>query len=363
MQIGTLLQISDLHFGEIDPSSGNAVQPTLVGMHKVIDGLLGHDILSLKRISRFWLDLDKDVDAPKGLVVTGDLTTVGNFAQYLNANKYLSDQLDLSRSVPNLGPLGLSVKDWKKRGIPGNHDHYPGDFTTTTLMFGDPPQQMQQSFLNGYPDISTMDLKNGYTLKFLLIDTDADVWTTGVGRLYARGRFHSQLHKLSNDPMLGPSAEKEIRVLCLHHSPAHKEFELGIAKYSRGALREFIVQHHVAVLLSGHKHTPPLIQTFPVKHLNIVREYLEARSGSTSQQSTLSYGARTVTGRRPQRPNQLPNSLLVHRLYLENGEVRWKSEYHFELSTGFRPQSDFRSSPNIRDLKVADPFKVHPLVV
>lgn len=360
--IGTLLQISDLHFGDIDPTTGSAIQPALVGIHKVIDGLLGHDINSLKRISRFWLDLDKDVDVPKALVVTGDLTTVGNFAQYVNADKYLRGQLDLRGLVPNIAPLGLSVKDWKARGIPGNHDHYPGDFKPTTLMFGDPPQQTQQSFLNGYPDISTFDLKAGYRLKFLMIDTDADVLTTGVDRFWARGRFHSQLHELTKHPALGDPVEKEIRVLCLHHSPAHTKFELGIAKSSRDALNDFIVQQNVAVLLTGHKHTPPLIETFPALHLNLSRTYLEARSGSSSQQSTPAYYAKTLTGARPQRPNQLPNSLLVHRLYLVDGEVFWKSEYHFELFTGFLEQSKFKSA-KIRNLKGANPFKVYPLDV
>jgi hypothetical protein len=352
-----------LHFGDIDPATGSAVQPTLVGISKVIDGLLGHDINSLKRISRFWLDVDKDLDVSKALVVTGDLTTVGDFVQYVKADKYLNGQLDLRELVPNIGPLGLGVADWRKRGIPGNHDHYPGHFRPTTLMFGSPPEQMKQGFLLHYPDTSTFQLKSGHTLKFLLIDTDADVWTTGINRFWARGRFHSQLEKLAKDLGLGTPAEREIRVLCLHHSPAHTKFELGIDERSRNALNDFIVQYNIAVLLTGHKHSPPIIGTFPAKHLNISRTYLEARCGSTSQQSTLSYSARTLTGGRPQRPNQLPNSLLVHRLYLEDDEVIWKSKYYFELSTGFVEQSAFHSSPKIRDLKFADRFKVYPLAV
>jgi len=363
VQIATFLQISDLHFGDIDPATGNAVQPTLVGIHKVIDGLLGHDIHSLKRISRFWLNLDKDVDVPKALVVTGDLTTVGDFAQYVSADKYLGSQLDLGGFVPNIAPLGLSVSDWGKRGIPGNHDHYPGNFIAPTFMFGRPPKQMRQKFLANYPDVSTLQLKTGHTLKFLLIDTDADVWPTGRNRFLARGRFHSQFGKLITNPALGEPAVIEIRILCLHHSPANTADTLGIGSRSRGALNDFIVQQNIAVLLTGHIHSPPLIQTFPAQHLNISRTYLEARCGSTSQQSTLAYSAKTLTGGRPQRPNQLPNSLLVHRLYLEDNEVFWKSEYYFELSTGFLEQSAFHSSPKIRNLKVAAPFKVYPLAV
>lgn len=359
MRLATLLHISDLHFGDIDPNTGSALEPTLLGIHEVIDGLLGHDLDSLKRVSRFWGRLRRNEGA--SLVVTGDLTTVGKFGQYVTADSYLGDLLDLGDVISGLPPLGLAVADWRKRGIPGNHDHYPGNFEPPNFMFGHPPQEMYDNFLSQYPDISSLDLPSGHKLKFLLINTDADVWSTGASRLYARGHFTSQLDKLKKD-LSESDPQTEIRVLCLHHSPAHGDFKLGINGRSRKALNDFIVQQNVAVLLTGHKHTPPLIRTFPASHLKISRNYLEARCGSTTQQSTLGYSTSTLFGHRPVRPDQMPNTLLVHRLHQTGDEIYWDTECYFEIPTGFKRASDFRS-PEIRSIAMAAPFKVHPLDV
>lgn len=361
--LATLLHISDLHFGDIDSATGDAVQPKFIGIHRLIDGLLGHDINSLKRVSRFWLDLRKagrKGKVPTALVVTGDLTTVGKFDQYVTADTYLSSQLDLRQRIPHLAPLGLSVPDWRKRGICGNHDHYPGSFAPPNFMFGSPQPNIETNFLKHYPDVSSLKLGSGHKLKFLLINTDADVPPYSHNRLYARGDFTSQLQQLDGHPELG-DPEMEIRVLCLHHSPAHIPFELGIEDRSRKALNDFIVKHNVTVLLTGHKHTPPLIWTFRAQHRNTYRTHLEARCGSTTQQSTLGFSAQTLFGDRPQRPNQLPNSLLVHRIHLKDaGEVYWESKYYFELSRGFKEQSDPQFSQVIKNQPLAKPFKVYP---
>jgi len=49
MSLATLLHISDLHFGDIDPNTGDAIEPTFVGLNEVFDGLLGHSYYSLKK--------------------------------------------------------------------------------------------------------------------------------------------------------------------------------------------------------------------------------------------------------------------------------------------------------------------------
>jgi hypothetical protein len=359
MRLATLLHISDLHFGDIDPATGDATQPRHLGKFKFIDGLLGHNLDSLKRVSRFWANLRRTEQA--ALVVTGDLTTVGKFSQFETAASYLGGLLDLTGTIQNLLPLGLMVPDWQNRGIPGNHDHWPGRFEIPGLMFGPPAQELSDNFLNEYPKISEIPLFSGHTLKFLMIDSDADVLVDGSDRFLARGDFTTQLEKLERHSQLG-DPQSEIRVLCVHHSPAHQEFALGIDSRSRGALNDFIVKQNIAVLLTGHKHTPPLVRSFRATHLGIARQYLEARCGSTSQRSTLSYTTSTKTGNRPQRPSQLPNALLVHRLQLDGDEVFWHSECYFELPTGFREKSTF-SSPLIKALDIAGPFKVYPLAV
>lgn len=226
-------------------------------------------------------------------------------------------------------------------------------------MFGNPLKALVNNFLGKYPSITFMDLPSGHRLKFLMINTDADVDGYGQDRFYARGDFNSQLEKL--DPLLDPPDENEIRVLLLHHSPAHRDYSLGISRRSRRALNDFIVKHHIAVLLSGHKHTPPLVKTFAAAHAGINRRYLEARCGTTTQQSTLSFGTTTLTGQRPYRPGQLANTLLIHRLEQQGAEISWNTECYFEIPTGFKEKSTFVQSPAILSIPIETPFKVLPL--
>jgi hypothetical protein len=359
MRLATLLHISDLHLGDLDPLTGDAIEPPFAGKSELLDGLLGHSLASLKRVSRFWGNLRRNEQA--ALVVTGDLTTVGNPAQYEIAHHFLAELIDLSAIIPHLLPLGMSVTDWKERGIPGNHDHWPGSFSVPKLMFGEPAQDINDNFLKEYPKISEIPLASGQSIKFLMIDSDADVNPLGPNRLFARGHFTSQLDKL--EKLLEQSdPENEIRVLCVHHSPAHKAYELGIDDGSRGALNDFIVKQNVAVLLTGHKHSPPLVRPSQVTHLGIDRTYLEARCGSTTQRSTLSYSSTTLLKERPRKPDQLPNALLVHRLFRKSAEIYWHSECYFELPTGYKEKSTF-ASPKIRAVEISEPFRVFPLTV
>jgi len=362
MRLATFLQISDLHFGDIDRQTGNAVQASKVGLHKVFDGLLGHSLRSLIRVERFWQRLHDDEQA--GLIVTGDLTTVGNIIQFRTATTYLEDTLDLSTVMlpPVPPPVGLKDTEWKDRTIPGNHDHWPGSCKPPNFMYGPPSTEMATDFLDGYPRVSQFPLLGGYEVKFILIKTDGDVspYLPSLDRLLAKGEFTSQLKELARDYNLGLPNENEIRVLCLHHSPAYRGRSLEIKSLSRDALNDFIVDYNIAVLLTGHVHVPPLIQTSPAQHLGIKRTYLEARCGTSSQQSTLRYTTTTPTGKRPQRPDRLPNSLLVHRLIKEGTEIFWHTECYFEMPTGFKELSQI-TSPILSNISIGTPFKVLPL--
>jgi hypothetical protein len=356
MSLATLLHISDLHFGDIDPDTGDAIEPTFVGLNEVFDGLLGHSYYSLKRVSRFWANLRKNEEPL--LVVTGDLTTVGKIEQFQTASTFLGATVDLSNTIPNILPVGLITAGWRDRAIPGNHDHWPGSCQPPNFMFGAPPKHLWDTFLKLYPVISPpINLSSGHSLRFLMINSDAGISYNGPSRFFARGSFTDQLDELRKG--LDVPEEGEIRVLCLHHSPAVLDYSLGITGLSRGALSDFIIDHNIAVLLTGHKHTPPLVKRFPASHL-ISREFLEARCGTTTQQSTFSYETRTLTGKRSQRPGQLPNALLVHRLSEQDGAIWWETECYFELSTGFKERSTIGTNV-IRGITVETPFKVWPL--
>jgi hypothetical protein len=328
MHLATFIHISDLHFGLSDPDSFDARVPLWVKF-PYLDGLLGHSYRSLLNLEVFFAQLQREEQAQ--LIVTGDLTTVGNEEEFKTADEFLGAIL----RPPKGNYIGLQQGPWRSMAIPGNHDHWPG----YPVIFGRPTAALKRNF----PKLPSchnppIRLSSGHDLRFLRIDTDANVWEWGSNRFFARGAFTLHLKELASK--LSVPGRKEIRVLCLHHSRANTRFRLGIDHASRSELDDFLVDHDVAVLLCGHMHDPPLLESFPVTHLTRSVEVLEARCGTTAQQSPTAGEWRRKLGYRPSMPNHWPNSLIVHRLKTLNNEVLWTSEIYFEGPHGFRkPQS------------------------
>lgn len=323
MRLATFVHISDLHFGDIDQVSFDARAPGLWAKHSAFDGLLGHSYNSLQRVEQFFTQMQKAEDAE--LIVTGDITTVGHTDQFDSAISFLEDIL----RPPKGNYLGLRVRNWRSKAVPGNHDHWPGH----AGIWGNPTSGLFIAF-PVMPYIATpIRLPTGHELRFICLDTDADVSPYGTNRFLARGAFTSHLSHLASN--LGIPSSKEIRVLCLHHSQELRGTALEIDSFSRDSLNDFIVAHDIAVLLCGHVHTPPLVKSFNATHLMRTVEYLEARCGTSTQTSTLPHSWRTILGRRPKRPKQMPNSLLVHRLILEGAEIYWDTEVYMERPQGF----------------------------
>lgn len=326
MHLATFVHVSDLHFGHLDPVSLNAKAPGLWAKHSGFDGLLGHSYDSLRKLEKFFRKMRRTEKAR--LIVTGDLTTVGHPDQFAMATAFLGGVLRFSRGRA----IGLRATDWTKRGVPGNHDHWPGH----AGIWGGPTAGLAATFPTmPYVNDPPLSLPSGHKLRFMGIDTDADVYTKGTDRFLARGSFTSQLSSLA--AMLNIPTANEIRVLCLHHSQEKRGVELEMNALSRDALNDFIVDHDIAVLLCGHIHTPALVKSFTATHLSLgtSADFLEARCGTTTQTSTLPYTWRTILGRRPRRVNRRPNSLLVHRLVLEGTDVCWHTEYYEEKPGDF----------------------------
>jgi hypothetical protein len=326
MRLATFVHVSDLHFGHLDPVSLNAKAPGLWAKHSGFDGLLGHSYNSLRRLEKFFDQMRRAEDAR--LIVTGDLTTVGHPDQFAMASGFLGGVLRFSRGRS----IGLMAPDWKDRSVPGNHDHWAGH----ALIWGGPTPGLAATFPTiPYVNDPPLSLPSGHELRFMGIDTDADVSPNGTDRFLARGSFTSQLSSLA--AMLNIPTANEIRVLCLHHSQELTSFALKMDALSRDALRDFIVDHDIAVLLCGHVHTPPLVKSFTATHLGLGTSaaFLEARCGTTTQTSTLPYTWQTLLGNRPRRFNRLPNSLLVHRLFMEGKDIYWGTEVCVERPQDF----------------------------
>src|SRR3712207_5624414 len=119
-RLATFVHISDLHFGSIDPNSGQVVYdayaPSMWGRCSWFDGLLGHHYLALVQLRKVFDQIRRAENA--GLIVTGDLTSTGAPDQFDTAADYLISQL-----VPPRGNyVGLFVQRWRDLAIPGNHD-------------------------------------------------------------------------------------------------------------------------------------------------------------------------------------------------------------------------------------------------
>ena len=277
------------------------------------------------------------------LIVTGDLTAMGNRHEFDIANQYLSGIL--------LGPLGdqvgLEVAGWRDRAIPGNHDHWAG--------YPIPVRGATRALRSTFPRLPqtqpVFPVGNGRQLRLLRIDTDSEVnW---LERINALGSFVLQLHGLSAMlSLLGPN-DNEIRVLCLHHSPTYQGPTLEITPQSRMELHKFILQHRVAVLLCGHIHRPPWAKLFRLNPVqNPPLDVVEVCCGTTTQIDP-SIGRKAGLEGSDHRPWE--NSLFVHRLLEWRGEIHWEAELYLESRTGFVRADRMRD-----DIRAVTRFKVWP---
>jgi calcineurin-like phosphoesterase family protein len=324
----TLVQISDLHIGELDPATGNAQISSLV--RKIMansswfDGVLGHHSRGLEHLAKFWRTL-KAQEPHVRLIVSGDVTSCGGLTEFKNASEFVSAKL----AMP-VGALGLDFPRWRKAAIPGNHDHWPGSAT----IFGNPLLAVKSTFLSGYPFIETIPRGTDAPLRIVCINTDSDVSSHGYHRFFAIGDFQSQLVAASR--LLAKEREPGIGVLLMHHS-WHKRGLLGISRASRAALAQFLEQENIRVVLTGHVHTP-LVQSFDIPLPGNTRYRVhECRCGTTTQMDKMAYDATSLFGNFPMRPKWPANTLLVHRISAGmTGLPVWRVETYVRTRQGFR---------------------------
>jgi 3',5'-cyclic AMP phosphodiesterase CpdA len=324
VHLGTLIHVSDLHIGTIDEVSGDAEARRLWAYSRAFHGLLGHEYRALDLLERFVRGYDGSA-GPRllRLIVSGDLTRVGHVDEFSRAVNYRDAVADFG----NGRRLGLGLAN-EQLSIPGNHDRWPGAST----VWGGPTSGFDKTFpQNRRPYWNEWTtLASGHTLRFIGIDTDADVSAWGHNRLLARGAFLTQLDTVSRN--LFAMEPTEIRVLVMHHSPAHRGRVLGMQRASRAALADFVEDHGVAVILTGHLHAPRVcVDAFQHSRPPVLR--LEARCGTTSVRRTLPYGWRSFMRRPDGRRDD--NTLLVHDLTLKNGEVIWTASTYVQTPQRF----------------------------
>ena len=334
-RLKTFLQISDIH---ISDASLDGPALALYALLPKMDGFLGHSFESLTMLDLFFADLahSEKAELPKNekveLIVTGDLTRVGAASEFDMARAFLENELRYRGKY-----IGLRHTNFLRRAIPGNHDHYPG----IASLVGGPTQALRQMFSTTFAPITVPLGSAGHELTFLRINTDADVSAWGHRRVRAQGSFVSQINWLKKQLPAAP-AQKEIRIILLHHSVAHRGVTLQIDNQSREALLDFIVNYGVAVVLSGHIHEPPLVKksTAVDRTGNSSAEYLESRCGTTTQKNLFHvpyYWRNTLSQLRIKPRGHWSNTLLVHRITEDGGEIFWESELFLEGTNYFDP--------------------------
>jgi hypothetical protein len=311
----TLVHVSDVHIGDIDPVTGDAkisaIAAKVFAQISWFDGVLGHHGRALQDLEEFCWRVGED--GPFHLLVSGDITRCGAQSEFDTAEAFLSSEIDLT--PPHENHCGLGQPNWRELAIPGNHDHWSG----TAWPLGKPTAGLAQWFSRGsVPYARNVLLANGRTLQICGINTDADVSPVGVKRFLASGSFQNQLAALA--PMLAAKPSDLIRILVMHHSWHKTGLILSIDASSRAALEKFLESHQFQLVLTGHTHDA-LLQAFQVGAATV----LECRCGTTAQHDQVPYAWISFPGGFPVR-SWPQNSLMVHRIDEEMGRTVWSTE-------------------------------------
>lgn len=313
----TILHISDLHIGDIEPTSAELDAEARRPWRTVapLRGYLGHTEIALRQLHDTWQDL-LEADENARVVVTGGVTATGAAGQYVIAKTYLLGALlDL-----NGKELGLNLGRHGGPGvIPGNHDHWPGHRCLGVRLAVCMQGSETPAFGRFFPQRPLLPvripLRNGCTVVIAGLDSDADVPPGGVKRFAARGSFESQCDAV--EAQLRARPDDELRVLLVHHSSITAgvpRYKLRIDRRSRRALASLVQDTGIAIVLTGHQHWPDYAR--PVDDPAVV----EARCGTTTCRDFFP-GSRTTEGK------LYHNGLLVHRLFEdEGGGIVWKTE-------------------------------------
>lgn len=355
LPLATFVHISDLHIGIPDPRTGNAMIPADVFGRRWLrrfDGAFGHRLLTMRQLDDFIASMREHQDAqeePAQLLVTGDLTSFGHHAQFDTAHQYIVGQW---RPSPVLAPLGLDAANGRDWSIPGNHDCWPGKPT----VLGHPTPALRATLPTPPPvhTGTTVRLPTGHVLRFIRMDSDADVHPFGVYRMLAWGDMASEFVAADDLKLLPPRPEHEIRVLLVHHSWHCRSWRLRFTPGSRQRLERFLRENEIAVMLSGHLHVPlSKIITIPGTGSDGVHRVLEARCGTTTRRDKLKPRTAKVDLTDDLHPgdagtctadelNQVArlgqNTLLLHTVELSDAGLIWRVKwYRREHDTGFVP--------------------------
>jgi hypothetical protein len=236
----------------------------------------------------------------------------------------------------------------------------------SNLIFGRPTAGLKKYFNQPFPIVAPpLEIKKGLNLRFLFIDTDAEVSPFGANRFLARGDFVSQLVALRDQISLGTPGE--IRVLVMHHSlmppppqspptaatqqhktalPAPMEITSG----TRKVLDHFLVDYGIKIIMCGHLHVPRLTK-YDASNGTERTTVLEARCGTTTQRDEYPYEIVRLISAGRRLP---PNTLILHRVIQRNRSLLWRSEIFWRSRSGRFVGSSEYDSPSLPSQLMAE---------
>jgi predicted phosphodiesterase len=332
-RLATFLHISDLHIGEFEAITGDSkISPLaarVLNNLPIFDGLLGHHAAALRHLEDFSANLLAE-EPDCMLIVSGDLSRYGDYRELRSARALIESSVDIA--PPLREQVGLYFHSAACL-IPGNHDHWAG---VATPIGAAPSDYSAVFFDQPTPSEYVLDLRDeeGMKLRFIRINSDADIQPNSLNRLLAKGHFTSELNVLSASLPARP--DNEIRVLMIHHSRSHAGRVLAMTRASKQALDEFLKSKGISVMLTGHTHAP-------VARLHNIRGTSgvhELGAGSTTQFDVLPFKWK-VRLRNPHQLGWHPNTLMVHRIALKDGQPWWETETCQRFPNGFMPVSHY----------------------
>lgn len=314
----------------------------------------GHDHNALTKLVRLYSQMQESSDSNEGptLIVTGDLTSYGLAAQYRHGHEFL--RAGSTFGSDKRAPRGLYIPNWNEMAVTGNHDHFWSGSSHASTYFKPFPYTYEMTFHN--------DKNYSIRIQFIGVDTDADIPSPSPQQMLGRGGFTSQLDQIDNDLPSYDPADREIRVLLLHHSYGERNgsrwpYLLKIQKSSKGRLREFVTRHKIPVILSGHLHIPDVSLHLGDKGW----AFMEARCGTTAE-----------SGRVPLKTSALeeeiynslrkPHSCMVHKVIKkQNGNTGRHEELWWSVQTFVSTTSGFRAITEDERSRCSNEIKVWPL--
>src|SRR5579862_721703 len=191
--LATIHHLSDLHFSaRSDNRNELSTNPVVRRMQLMLHRR--HDAGACRALEVFLMkcaEARSSLDAPTLLAVTGDMTATGDEEEFRLYEGYAKEIAGVEL-LPGAVRCGLAHLGFQVMEVSGNHDRFGGASAPIPLLSG--PTQAFVSRHSDQPWISeVIPLAQGFKLRVIGIDGDADATALSQWRLTASGCFRSQI--------------------------------------------------------------------------------------------------------------------------------------------------------------------------